>query len=123
MRLSRWDAAVTLIVAAIAVPYIGYLVRGSMPFVQDPRGMSGVGLIGLILGFAVWSYAGRKAFGSKAQAGVTSVLALGAFGLGVAALWAETSDVLLAVFMASIALVWLVELGFHVVRGRHLHMA
>lgn len=37
-------AAGTLL-AAIAVPYIGYLIRGDMPFVQDPRGMAAIGLV------------------------------------------------------------------------------
>jgi hypothetical protein len=39
------DLIGTILVAAIAVPYIGYLVRGEMPFVKDPRGMSATGLI------------------------------------------------------------------------------
>ena len=39
MKIGWRDGAATLLVAAVAVPYIGYLVRGSMPFVHDPRGM------------------------------------------------------------------------------------
>jgi hypothetical protein len=34
-----------LLVATIVVPYLGYLSWGGRPFVQDPTGMSAVGLI------------------------------------------------------------------------------
>jgi hypothetical protein len=37
-KLTLRDLLATLIVAAVLVPFIGYSVRGSMPFVQDPRG-------------------------------------------------------------------------------------
>jgi hypothetical protein len=41
-HLTGRDAVATILVAAIAVPYIGYLINGSMPFVQDPTGMAGI---------------------------------------------------------------------------------
>jgi hypothetical protein len=47
------DLVATLLVIAIGIPYVGYLVRGEMPFVQDPRGMSATGLVlGLVAFFA-----------------------------------------------------------------------
>lgn len=113
MRLSRWDGLATVVFAAVAVPYVGYLVRGSMPFVQDPRGMSGVGLVGLVVGIVVWALAVRNTDRSRAETTVLGGLALVALGLGVAALVAETSEVLLAAFMAAIALVWLADLAMH----------
>lgn len=61
MRLTKRDAFATVIVAAVVVPYVGYIVRGSMPFIEDPHGMAGVGLIGLLLAAG----AGRFPNGSK----------------------------------------------------------
>lgn len=37
-------ALVTILVAAIAIPYVGYLINGEMRLSKDPRGMSGTGL-------------------------------------------------------------------------------
>jgi len=45
MRLKIRDLVATILVAAIAVPYIGYLINGEMPFIKDPRGMSATGLV------------------------------------------------------------------------------
>ena len=53
----------TLITAAVAVPFVGYSVRGSMPFVPAPRGMAEVVIVGTVLAFAVF---GRRAFGTGA---------------------------------------------------------
>jgi hypothetical protein len=58
MRIGWRDGVATLLVAAIVVPYIGYLVRGSMPFVQDPRSMAATGLM---LGLAAAAVVGREA--------------------------------------------------------------
>ena len=43
-KLTLKDILPTLIVAAVVVPFIGYLVSGSMPLVHDPQGMAGVGV-------------------------------------------------------------------------------
>ena len=53
MRLKIYDAIATLLVAAVVVPYIGYLVAGSMPFIKDERGLSATGLVLGIIAFAV----------------------------------------------------------------------
>ena len=45
MRLTLRDLVATILVAAVGVPYVGYLVNGEMPFIKDPRGMSAVGLV------------------------------------------------------------------------------
>ncbi|GAA4714477.1 hypothetical protein GCM10023215_67060 [Pseudonocardia yuanmonensis] len=39
------DPSAAVPIAAIVVPYVGYLVRGAMLFIQDPRGMAGTGLV------------------------------------------------------------------------------
>jgi hypothetical protein len=45
MRWTLRDAVATLLVAAAFVPYVGYLVWGGMPFIQDPRGMAAAALV------------------------------------------------------------------------------
>jgi hypothetical protein len=59
-KLTLRDLFATLIVAAVVVPFIGYSVRGSMPFVEDPRGMAGVGIVGGLLAFIAFG-AGHSA--------------------------------------------------------------
>lgn len=103
----RWrDGVATLLVAAIVVPYVGYLVRGSMPFIRDPRGMAATGLI---LGLAAAAVLGREAF--RGTWGVAAAFfAVASAGVGVVTfIRAEEgalSEGLLAVFMAAIVVAW-----------------
>ena len=118
MRLTMRDLFATLLVAAIGVPYVGYLMNGEMPFVQDPRGMSAVGLI---LGAGAFLLV--RGSNAKDRVGTSqNVLAAIALVLGLVALaFAETAaaEVLLAVFMGSILVVWATEVADHAgwVRG------
>jgi len=100
------DAVATLLVAAIVVPYIGYLVRGSMPFIQDPRGMAATALV---LGLAAAAVVGREAF--RGTWGVAAgFFAVASAGLGaVTFIRAEEgalSEGLLAVFISAIVVAW-----------------
>ena len=109
-RLNLWDGVASVAIAAIAAPYIGFLVNGSMPFVHDPRGMSGVGLVLGAVAFVALNM-------SAVMGRVERTLAGGSLILGVVAMaLAETfaADVLLAVFMGTILFVWVLELGEHV---------
>ena len=112
MKFKMKDFVATLLVAAIAVPYVGYLINGEMPYVKDPRGMSAVGLI---LGLAAyWMLEHGDMFDKtdKVETGLEAVSLI----LGVVALaLAETAaaEVLLAVFMGSILVVWAVKLADH----------
>ena len=55
MRLKLKDLFATVLMAAIAVPYIGYLVRGEMPPIEDAHGMAGTGLVfGAVAFFVLW---------------------------------------------------------------------
>jgi hypothetical protein len=119
-RLTFKDLVATVVVAAVAIPYVGYLIRGEMPFIDDPRGMAGVGIAGLILCFAAWGLGINSTFGK-----VMLLVGAAALGLGVAAalIGAEGSELLLAVFMGAIGLVWLVETGYHAIfEGRGAHV-
>jgi hypothetical protein len=112
MRLKIRDLMATILVAAIAVPYIGYLINGEMPFIKDLRGMSATGLVLGAVAFLVLRRDDAFDRVGKAETGL-AVLAL---VLGVVALaLAETAaaEVLLAVFMGSILIVWAVELLDH----------
>jgi hypothetical protein len=55
MRLKLKDLIATILFAAIAVPYVGYLINGEMPFIKDPRGMSAAGLVLGAVGYPVIS--------------------------------------------------------------------
>jgi hypothetical protein len=81
-----------------------------MPFIKDPRGMTGTGLVLGVVAFLVL----RRGDAVDTLGKVEIALGLGALALGVVAL-AETAaaEVLLAVFMASILPVLAVELLDH----------
>ena len=106
MRFGWRDVVATVLVAAVAVPYVGYLIRGSMPFIEDPRGMAATGLVlGGVAAVVVRQVFGRGRFGRAA-----AVAGVGSLTVGITALvWAESgtaSDILLAVFMAGIGVTW-----------------
>ena len=99
-------------VAAIAVPYIGFLVNGSMPFVKDPRGMSGVVFV---LGAAAYLCAGR--FDTASGIGLAE-LVLGPVALGLALLaillaGTTVAYVFLGIAVIAIGLTWAVQMVHH----------
>jgi hypothetical protein len=104
MSSTARNTIATVLVAAIVVPCTGYLIWGEMPFLEDPRGM---GATGLVLGLAAAAVVGRAAFdpGPAHRAALTSGLA--ALALGIATVWVETNETLLALFIAAIALTWM----------------
>ena len=125
MKLTFRDAIASILVAAIAAPYIGYLLNGEMPFIQDPRGMSAVGLVlGAIAFLVLQSGNADDRVGQGEGVGAIASLAI-----GVAALvFAETAaaEILLAVFMGSILLVYAFEVAdhaglVHAHAGSHAH--
>jgi len=102
-KLTIRDLIMTLIVAAVVVPFIGYSVRGSMPFVHDPRGMAGVGIAGCLLTFAAF---GRERLGTGAFEWFMVTLGVLTLGFGIAALVAETSWALLVPMVAGLVIIW-----------------
>lgn len=120
-RLTIRDAMATVLVLAVAIPYVGYLIRGEMPFIQDPRGMAATGVIGLVLCFVAWGVGIRSTFGK-----VMVFVGLAALGLGIAAalVGAEGSDLLLAIFMGAFGVVYIAETAYHAAVGTpELHTA
>ncbi|MFC3893873.1 hypothetical protein ACFOWZ_20545 [Lentzea rhizosphaerae] len=112
MRLGVKDVVATVLVALIAIPYVGYLINGEMPFVKDPRGMAAVGLVLGVAAFLVvrWGDALDR-FGWAEMGLAVLVLALGVVTLFLAE--TAAAEVLLAVFMGSILLMLMVELADH----------
>ena len=110
-KLTARDLLGTLIIAAVAVPFIGYSARGSMPFVQDPRGMAGVIIVGALLAFVAF---GRQALGTGTGTGtyewVMVTLGVLTLGFAIAALIAETVWALLVPAMAGLMLIWALAL-------------
>jgi NhaP-type Na+/H+ or K+/H+ antiporter len=112
MKLTLRDLIATVVVAAIGVPYIGYLLNGEMPFIKDPRGMSAVGLVlGAVAYLVLRSTNAHDRVGEVETVAVIVSLALGFAALVLAE--AAAADVLLAVFMGSILVVWAFELIDH----------
>ena len=118
MKLTLRDTIGAVLVAAIAVPYVGYLVNGEMPFIQDPRGMSAVALV---LGTAAYLVIGRPVSSQRLERAFVGVLAAVAV-LGVIAFaLAETAaaEALLAVFVVAAVLAFAALLVNHLTPIAH----
>ena len=112
MRLKLKDLIATILFAAIAVPYVGYLINGEMPFIKDPRGMSAAGLVLGAVAYLVIRQDDLFDRIGKAETALAGIsLALGLVALALAETTA--AEVLLAVFMGSLLVVWAVELMDH----------
>ena len=112
MRFHLKDLFATLLIGAVAVPYIGYLLRGEMPPIEDAHGMAGTALVfGAVACLVMWRGDpwDRTGKGETALAVVSLGLGLAAFELSETA----AADLLLAVFMVSRVLVWLVKVSDH----------
>lgn len=112
MRKTMRDVVGSLLFLAIGIPYVGFLVNGEMPFVQDERGMSAVGLI---LGAAAYLVL-RNGDPLDRIGKVEATVAVVSLALGLTALvFAETAAAaaLLAAFMGSLVVVWAFELADH----------
>jgi hypothetical protein len=113
------DTVATGLVAAVVVIYVGYLLFDGIPFVEDVRGMAAVGLV---LSFASRRIGGRHGFRHQRVAMAANV---GSLALGFAALATENA-VVLALFVASIVVLWLAATyvrtdGFHIHRLHPSH--
>ena len=113
MKIKARDWVATILVVAIAVPYIGYLIRGEMPFVEDPRGMSGIGLVLGVAAYLLMTWGDSFDRFGKVETAVAAVaLVLGVVALAFAE--AAAAEALLAVFMTAILVVWAMKMADHV---------
>ncbi|TCC30784.1 hypothetical protein [Kribbella speibonae] len=101
MRLRVRDIVATLLLAAVVVPYIGYLVNGEMPLIYDVQAMASTGFF---LGvFAFWVIRGGQGVPRLGRfEGGVAVLALVLYVLTVA----FDAEILLAAFVGSLLLVF-----------------
>jgi uncharacterized membrane protein YfcA len=112
MRLTIRDAIATVLVLAIGVPYVGYLVNGEMPFIKDARGMSATGLVlGAIAFLVLRTGNARDRVGQGETVGAVVSMILGVAALVFAE--AGAAEVMLAVFMVSILVVFAFEVADH----------
>jgi hypothetical protein len=115
------DYVATALVALIVIPYLGYLAWDETPVLQDPRALAGWGIALGLPAFVIIRGADILDWTGLAEVGLAGVSLL----LGMAALVLSdtaAADVLLAVFMTSILVVWLVEILDHVgtLPGHHV---
>lgn len=117
-RLTFRDAIATVVLAAVAIPYIGYIVWGEVPLIQDPRGMATVGILGLILSFVAWGIGLHSTFGK-----VMLLVGLASIGIGLAAAFigSEGSELLLVFFMTVVAVIYVAEIAYHASVGQPAH--
>jgi hypothetical protein len=98
MMTFTWkDALATILVAAIVMPFVGYLVRGEMPTIQDAHGMVAAGLV---LGLAAVLLVGRPARDPGPLHRAALLTGVGTYGLGVAAAWTGAEWLLVASVIA-----------------------
>lgn len=116
VKLTTRDVVAAALVAAVAIPYVGYLVDGAVPFIEDARGMSATGLVLGAVAFLVFRRGGESDRESDALSRLDRVLFAAAAVLGLVSLLAAESaaaDVLLAAFMGSILAVFAIGLMEH----------
>ncbi|TCN42197.1 hypothetical protein EV644_104579 [Kribbella orskensis] len=121
MRLKTRDVFASILLVLVAIPYVGYLVNGEMPFVKDARGMSAVGLVLATVAFLVVWRGDRQNKVWWFTALVTTSLALGVVALALAE--TAAAEAMLGVFMASILVVWTVEMIDRAINGDGLRSA
>ena len=120
-RLTTRDYVASVLVGLIVITYLGYRTWDQMPLAQDVLDMTG---LGLVLGFSAFVII-RGADILDVTGFAEVVLAAVSLLLGLATLiFARTAaaETLLAVFITSIVVVWVVELMDHtgIIPSHHL---
>ncbi len=117
MKLTWRDGVATLALAALVVPFVGYLLYGSFPFLQDPTGAAGLtlilGMIGAYVGgWIVTDKGSGLAIATVGAGALSAVLALAA--LLSENLWdVTTRNVMIGGSIALLAVLWVIALYRH----------
>ncbi|NIK59169.1 hypothetical protein [Kribbella shirazensis] len=109
MRLRVRDVFALLLLVAVLVPYVGYLVDGEMPLIENAQAMASTGL--LLGGLAFWVIRGGQQTWrlGKAEAGAAG-LTLVLYILTIALATTSAAELLLAAFICSLLLVFTLDL-------------
>jgi hypothetical protein len=107
------DLAATGLVVVLVAVYLGFLAYGELPLIENTRDMTALALI--LGGAVIYVLLGVEQY--DAVGWIILAAAVVAVVLGVLALiLAETAaaDVLLAAFVATVLIVWAIELTEHI---------
>jgi peptidoglycan/LPS O-acetylase OafA/YrhL len=108
VRLRLRDAVAGLLLLAVLVPYVGYLVNGEMPLIDNPRAMASTGF--LLGGAAFWVVrSGVRPARLGRVEGVAAALALVLYVFAIALAATAAAEVLLAAFICSLILVFALD--------------
>lgn len=109
MRLRLRDVVAMLLVVAVLVPYVGYLVNGEMPLIDDSSAMASTGLVLGVLAFTVIRGGGRATRLGRVETG-SAGLAVALYVLTIALSSTTAAELLLAAFICSLMLVFALDL-------------
>jgi hypothetical protein len=103
------DAAAVLLLAAVVVPYAGYLANGEVPLIENAQAMASTGL--LLGGLAFWVIRGGRPSPrpGKVEAG-SATAAVVLYTLTIALAGTPAVELLLGAFMGSLLLVFTADL-------------
>jgi hypothetical protein len=117
MKLRLRDLLATLLVLAVGAPYALYLATGDLP--TSIGDLGGLAFVGLVLGSAAFLVQSKGDLLDR-PARMEEVAAAVAFIIGLLALVfseAAVAEVLLAVFMGAIFVLWALEMLEHLTKG------
>ncbi len=120
MKTPIRDTLGTVLIAAMVVPYVGYLMDASMPVIHDTLGMAATAFILWIGAFLV-----ADRYDTTTGDGITELLAfaasitLGAAAVLTAGMLPSAAPVLLAAFVVAALATWTVRLLRDSGRWRH----
>jgi hypothetical protein len=100
MRTVRKDAVATALVDIVVFTYVCYLAVGRLPIIESVRGVAAVALV---LGLASRGIGGHASFRHQR---IATLGGLASIGLGIATV-AIPRQSLLALFVASIVILWI----------------
>lgn len=111
MKLRLRDLLATLLVLAVGVPYVVYLATGALPTsIGDFGGMAFVGLVLGSAAFLVQSSGDRLDRPARMEEAVAAVVfVIGLLALVLSEAGAAVAEVMIAVFMSAILVVWALE--------------
>jgi hypothetical protein len=120
MRVPIRDVLGTVVVASIVVPYVGFLVGGSMPFIHDTRAMAATAFILWVAVFLIADqYDTTTSDGTTELVLFAIAVVLGGAAVLAAEMLAALAPVLLAGFVGMAVVTWTLRLLRNTGRWHH----